>query len=485
MADGNGEQREHGDGESGGRRGDGKGGGRAKLVIVGGGPGGYLAAFTAAELGSDVTLVDPEERPGGVCLYRGCIPSKALLHAAKLVRDAEEGATIGISFGKPEIDVDRVRTWKDEVVGKLTGGLGMKVKRMKVDHVRGRGRLTGEHSLEVALLDGSTRALEFDQAILATGSRPVPLPGAPENSDRILDSSSALDLPSIPKSLLVVGGGYIGLELGSVYAALGSQVTVVEMTQGLLPGVDRDLVSVLKRRLDTQFEEIRLDTRITALEEQKDGVRVTLEDKKGGTENRAFERVLVSIGRRPNSEDLGLEAAGIETDERGFVKVDGQRRTTARHIFAIGDLAGEPMLAHKAYAEALVAAEAAAGRKAVYDPRAIPAVVFTDPEIAWCGLTETEARAQKRPIETAKVPWRSNGRTLTLGRDDGLTKLIADPETGRLLGVGLAGPGAGELIAEAVLAVEMAAVGEDLRRTIHPHPTLSETLFDAAASLRG
>jgi dihydrolipoamide dehydrogenase len=462
---------------------DGGGDDRSELVIVGGGPGGYMAAFAAADLGLDVTLVDPEENPGGVCLYRGCIPSKALLHAAKLVRDAEEGAKIGISFGKPEIDLNRIRAWKNEVVDKLTAGLGGKAKQARIAHLRGHGRLIGENTLAVELVAGGWRTLEFDQAILAAGSRPLALPGVPEESDRVLDSSSALDLASAPKSLLVIGGGYIGLELGSVYAALGSRVSVVEMTGGLLPGVDRDLVSVLKRRLDTQFDEIRLNAKVTDMKQQKNGMRVAIEDKQGGSENRVFERVLVSIGRRPNSDDLGLDAAGIETDERGFVKVDGQRRTAARHIFAIGDLAGEPMLAHKAYAEALVAAEAAAGRKSVYDPRAIPAVVFTDPEIAWCGLTETEARARQRKVKTAKIPWRSNGRTLTLGREDGLTKLIADPENGRLLGVGLAGPGAGELIAEAVLAVEMAAVAEDLRRTIHPHPTLSETLFDAAAGL--
>jgi len=455
---------------------------RAQLVVVGAGPGGYHAAFKAAALGLDVTLIDPEVNPGGVCLYRGCIPSKALLHVAKLVSEAAEAAEIGVAFTRPKIDVDRVREWKNEVIGKLTGGLGMKVKQKKLAYVRGTARLKDAHTLGVRTVDGEEGELEFEQCILATGSRPIMLPGV-EKSDRIMNSTGALELADVPKSLLVVGGGYIGLEMGSAYAALGSAVSVVEMTSGLLPGCDRDLVSVLKRRLDAKFDKIMLNTKVAELKEQKTGVKVTFENAKGEQSEQTFAKVLIAVGRRPNTGDLGLENTRIELTERGFVTVDAQRRTAEPHIFAIGDIAGEPMLAHKAYGEADAAAEAAAGRKSVYDPRAIPAVVFTDPEIAWCGLTETEARERKIKVKTAKLPWRGNGRTLTLGRDDGMTKLVIDPETDRVLGVAVAGPGAGELIAEGVLAMEMAAVGEDLRRTIHPHPTLSETIYEAAQSL--
>ena len=455
---------------------------KAQLVVIGGGPGGYAAAFKAAELGLDVTLVDPEARPGGVCLYRGCIPSKALLHVARLVDEAREAEALGVAFAAPKLDLDRIRAWKDEVIGKLTGGLGQRADRLKVTHVRGTATFKDARTLRIAGVDGAEGELAFEQAILATGSRPTLLPDV-EPGPRVLTSSGALALEDVPKSLLVIGGGYIGLELGTVYAALGSRVSVVEMTGGLLPGCDRDLVSVLKRRLDKRFEEILLNTKVAGLNATKTRVAVILENRKGEQEERRFEKVLIAVGRRPNSEDLGLGNTKIETDDRGFVQVDAQRRTAEKHVFAIGDVAGEPMLAHKAYAEANVAAEAAAGRKTIYEPRAIPAVVFTDPEIAWCGLTETEAKEQGRKVRTAKLPWRGVGRTLTLGRDDGLTKLVVDPETDRVLGVAVAGPGAGELIAEGVLAVEMAAVAEDLRGTIHPHPTLSETLYEAAQML--
>ncbi len=456
---------------------------QAQLVVIGAGPGGYAAAFKAAELGLQVTVIDPEANPGGVCLHRGCIPSKALLHVSKLVNEAAESVAIGVTFAKPKIDVDKVRAWKDEVVGKLTGGLGMKIQHKKLTYVRGMAQFTSATTLSVTAVDGTVGEMTFEQAIVATGSRPIMLPGVEPGSERIIDSTGALELADVPASLLVVGGGYIGLELGSAYQGMGSKVSVVEMTNGLLPGCDRDLVSVLKRRLDVKFDAIMLNTKVAGLKEMKTGVQVTLEDKKGEKTTQKFAKVLVAIGRRPNTEDLGFDRAGIELDEKGFVKVDGQRRTAAANIFAIGDIAGEPMLAHKAYAEAAVAAEAAAGRKAVYDPRAIPAVVFTDPEIAWCGITETEARAAKRKVKTAKLPWRGVGRTLTLGREDGITKLIVDPETELVLGVAVAGPGAGELIAEGVLAIEMAAVASDLRGTIHPHPTLSETIYEAAEML--
>ncbi len=454
----------------------------AEMVVIGAGPGGYAAAFKAAELGMKVTLVDPEANPGGVCLHRGCIPSKALLHVSKLVNEAEESAEIGVTFAKPQIDVERVRAWKNEVIGKLTSGLGGKVQKMKVDYIRGLARFKDAHTLSVSPVDGQERELSFAQAIIATGSRPNMIPGL-SVSDKIIDSTGALELADVPAKLLVIGGGYIGLELGSAYAGMGSEVTVVEMTDGLLPGCDRDLVSVLKRRLDKKFAAILLKTKVAKLDETAGGVAVTFEDAKGEQSTRQFDKVLVSIGRRPNTENIGLENTRVEVNKHGFVEVDGQQRTAEPHIFAIGDIAGDPMLAHKAYGEANVAAEVAAGRKAVFEPRAIPAVVFTDPEVAWCGLTENQAREQKIKVKTAKMPWRGNGRTLTLGREDGMTKLIVDPETDRLLGAAVAGPGAGELIAELVVAMEMAVVSEDLRHSIHPHPTLSETIYEAAEML--
>jgi dihydrolipoamide dehydrogenase len=455
----------------------------AQLVIIGAGPAGYTAAFKAAELGLKVTLIGPEANPGGVCLYRGCIPSKALLHVAKLISESEESAAIGVNFARPKIDLKRIRAWKNEVIEKLTGGLGTQVEKLQLSYIPGTASFKDNKTLLVKTAAGDETEMTFEQAIIASGSRPIMLPGIAAGSSRIIDSSGALELTEVPKSMLVVGGGYIGLELGSVYAALGSKVSVVEMTNGLLPGCDRDLVSVLKRRIDNKFVDILLSTKVVELKEQKNAVTVTLENKQGEQSKKRFDQVLIAIGRRPNSKGLGLENTAIILTDKGFVPVDGQQRTVEAHIFAIGDIAGEPMLAHKAYAEADVAADVAAGGKAVFDPRAIPAVVFTDPEIAWCGLTETAAREQQIKVKIAKLPWRSNGRTLTLGRDDGITKLIVAAENDRLLGVAVAGPGAGELIAEGVLALEMAALGEDLRKTIHPHPTLSETIYAAAKML--
>ncbi|HPF34377.1 MAG TPA: dihydrolipoyl dehydrogenase [Candidatus Krumholzibacteria bacterium] len=452
---------------------------KAQLVVIGAGPGGYAAAFKAADLGLDVTIVEPEANPGGVCLHRGCIPSKAFLHAAKLIREAEESHEMGVTFGKPKIDVPKLRAWKDGIVETLTGGLGGKVKHKKIRHVRGRARFHGPKALTVELVEGGEATLEFEQAILATGSRPALPPFVEGLSERIIDSTGALDPTRAPTSLLVIGGGYIGLELGCVYAALGTAVTVVEMLPQIMTGADKDLVSQVKRRLDAQFEAILLNTKVLALKEQKNGVKVTLEDRKGEQTTKIYDQVLVSVGRRPNTEDLGLEAAGIALDGP-FVKVDALRRTTADGVFAIGDITGQPMLAHKATAEGHVAAEVAAGRTAAFEPRCIPAVCFTDPEVAWAGLTEIEAKERGIKIKTTKIPWRSIGRTLTLGRDDGMTKVIIDPETDRVLGVGLAGPGAGELISEAALAIEMAARWQDLALTIHPHPTLSESIMEAA-----
>ncbi|HXH08063.1 MAG TPA: dihydrolipoyl dehydrogenase [Vicinamibacterales bacterium] len=449
-----------------------------ELAVVGAGPGGYAAAFYAADLGMRVVLIDADPNPGGVCLYRGCIPSKALLHAARVITEAEEAAAWGIAYERPRIDLDRLRDWKASVVSKLTGGLGQLAKQRRIEYLQGRAAFEDARRLRVALASGGERLVAFEHAILATGSRPATLPGLPEDP-RILDSTSALDLPDIPKRLLVVGGGYIGLELGTVYAALGSEVWVVEMTDGLLPGVDRDLVGVLARRAEKMFARVLLRTRVAGIEPERRGLRVRFEGE-AAPAGELFDRVLVAVGRRPNSSVPGLDRTRVRTGSRGFVEVDAARRTAEPSIFAIGDVAGEPMLAHKASHEARTAVDAIAGRRAAFEPNAIPAVVFTDPEIAWCGLTETEAAARGLQVETARFPWAASGRALTLDRADGVTKLVLEPDTGRVLGVGIAGVGAGELIAEGVLAVEMGALASDVAMSIHPHPTLSETIMEAA-----
>jgi dihydrolipoamide dehydrogenase len=456
-----------------------------QLAVVGGGPGGYAAAFMAADLGMKVALIDPQENPGGVCLYRGCIPSKALLHVAKLIAETRDAKEWGISFAKPKIDLENLRSWKEGVVEKLTGGLGNLTRQRNIEHIRGIAKFANTSSLHIKTLDQTEFHLDFEHAILASGSRPTKIPSLSLDTPRMLNSTSALEIEEIPKSLLVVGGGYIGLELGTVYASLGSKVTVVEMMPGLLPGVDRDLVSVLHKRLDKLFDDIFLSTTVSELKEQKNGIRVTLKRKDGATQNRIVEKVLVSVGRKPNSENLGLDNTRVELDDKGFVKVDLQRRTAEPTIYAIGDVAGEPMLAHKASHEGRVAAEAIAGKKVAFEPRAIPAVVFTDPELAWCGITQTEAKAKKLDVGVVRFPWAASGRAMTLGRTDGVTKLIIDKKTEQVLGVGMAGPGAGELIAEGVLAVEMAAVASDIGLSIHPHPTLSETIMEAADIFHG
>ena len=456
-----------------------------QLAVIGAGPGGYAAAFLAADLGMDVTLIDPEANPGGVCLYRGCIPSKTLLHAAKMVQEARSGEQWGLMFKDLSVDVNLLRRKKDAVVTQFTEGLGQLVKRRKIDHIRGHAVFTDEKTLTVEDIEGRTQRLTLEQAIIATGSKAVSLPMFEKAGERVLDATAALDLEEIPDRLLVVGGGYIGLELGSVYAGLGSKVSVVEMTPELLPGVDRDLVRFLHKRLQSLFEEIQLEAAVTAARGQKNGVMVTIKDKAGEEQNRLFDKILVAVGRRPRSDGLGLEEIGVAVDDQGFIRVDAQRRTSLTHIFAVGDVAGQPMLAHKASHEGRVAVEAIAGQKSAFDPLAIPAVVFTEPEIAWAGLTEAQAKERGLIYEVARFPWGASSRAATLGAPEGLTKLILHPDSERILGVGLVGTGAGELIAEGTLAIEMGANITDLGLTIHPHPTLSETMMEAAHVFHG
>ncbi|MCC6992705.1 MAG: dihydrolipoyl dehydrogenase [Acidobacteria bacterium] len=448
------------------------------VIVLGAGPGGYAAAFYAADLGMQVTLVDEEKNPGGVCLYRGCIPSKALLHVAKLMDESKHASHWGVEFGTPKVDLDKLRAYKDGVVEKLTGGTGQLAKQRKITYIQGRATLTGPTSMSVKTATG-VQDVSADYVVLATGSHPTRIPGLNVDSPRLLDSTGALDLPAIPKTLLVVGGGYIGLELGSVYAALGTKVSVVEMTPTLLPGADRDLVKPLQQRIEKTFAKVMTATKVTGMVAAKSGIAVTFEGE-GAPASETYDYVLVSIGRRPNSKIDGLDKTKVKIDGKGFIETDGQRRTAEPTMFAIGDVAGEPMLAHKASHEARVAIEAIAGHKAVFEPAAIPAVVFTDPEIAWAGLTEAEAEKAGRKVEVTRFPWPASGRAIAIDRTDGMTKLIIDPDTGRILGVGMVGSGAGELIAEGVLAIEMGATAEDLKLTIHPHPTLSETVMEAA-----
>jgi dihydrolipoamide dehydrogenase len=455
-----------------------------ELVVIGGGPGGYPAAFYAADLGLDVTLIDLEETPGGVCLYRGCIPSKALLHAAAVLNEAREAGSFGVTFGEPQIDVDKLRSWKAGVVGKLTGGLGQLSKARKINFIQGRATFLDGNTLRVALADGGEETIAFKTAILATGSSPAHIPFAPE-SPRVMDSTGALELPDVPEKLLVIGGGYIGLELGQAYASFGASVSVVEMLPRLLAGADSDLVRPLHARLKKQFERIMLKTKVLEIEDTGSAVSVTVEGPDGKRESLTYDRVLISVGRKPNTRDLGLEHTGVEVGDDGFIVTDNQRRTAEPSVFAIGDIAGQPMLAHKATYEGKVAVEAIAGKKTIYAPQAIPAVVFTDPEIAWTGVTESEASEQGLNVKVSTFPWGASGRATTLGRSDGVSKIIAEVDTGRVLGVGIAGPGAGELIAEGTLAIEMGAVAEDLALTIHAHPTLSETVMEAAEDVLG
>lgn len=453
-----------------------------QLLVLGAGPGGYTAAFRAADLGLKVTLVERWQELGGVCLNVGCIPSKALLHAAKVIEDAQAMAERGIAFGAPKIDLPKLRSWKASVVGKLTGGLKVLAKQRKVDVVRGAGRFVSANVIEVMGASGSER-IRFDQCIIAAGSEAIRLPGLPEDP-RVLDSSTALDLPEFSGGLLVIGGGIIGLEMACVFDALGSRVSVVELTAQLMFGCDPDLVRPLERRIRARYQQILLSTRVTGIEAQPAGLRVSFAGDKA-PEPQVFERVLVAVGRLPNGKAIGAEAAGVKVSERGFIPVDKQMRTNVPHIFAIGDIATPPLLAHKAMHEGKVAAEVAAGHKRAFDARVIPSVAYTDPEIAWVGLTETEARANGTAFKKGAFPWVANGRSLSLAREDGFTKLLFDPDNHRVLGGGIVGTQAGELISEVALAVETGCDAADIGLTIHPHPTLTETVAGAAEAFEG
>jgi dihydrolipoamide dehydrogenase len=456
---------------------------KADLVVLGSGPGGYTAAFRAADLGMNVTLVERWPVLGGVCLNVGCIPSKALLHAARVLEEAKESAVFGIDFGEPKVDIAKLRSWKSAIVGKLTDGLSALAKQRKVKIVHGVGRFSGPNSLTVEG-DGSIAEIEFKQCIVAAGSEPTEIPGLPDDS-RIIDSTGALELDDLPKNLLVIGGGIIGLEMATVFDALGVSVSVVELTETLMPGCDRDLVKPLQKRIAARYEAIMLGTKVTAMEAAQSGIRVSFEGKQAPAGPGLYDKVLVAVGRRPNGDRINADAAGIEVGDRGFIAVDKQMRTNRPHIFAIGDIAGQPMLAHKATHEGKVAAEVAAGKKSHFDARVIPSVAYTDPEVAWVGITEDEAKADSVDYHKGSFPWAASGRSLALGRSEGLTKLLFAADSGQLIGAGIVGTNAGELIAEAALAIELGCDAADIGLTIHPHPTLSETLAFSAEVAEG
>jgi dihydrolipoamide dehydrogenase len=451
----------------------------AEVLVLGAGPGGYSAAFRAADLGKSVLLVDRSPILGGVCLNVGCIPSKALLHAARVIAETKEMAEHGLAFGEPAVDLDKLRAWKEKVVGRLTGGLAGLAKQRKVKVLTGYGTFASPNHLVVAADDGSRTVVGFEQAIIACGSEAVTLPFIPHEDERVIDSTGALELGSVPERLLIVGGGIIGLEMATVYAELGSQITVVELLDQLIPGADKDLVAPLSKRISKQYEAIYLTTKVTQVEAEADGLRVHFEGAKA-PETAMFDQVLVAVGRRPNGRAIHADRAGVLVDERGFIGVDKQQRTNVAHIFAIGDVVGQPMLAHKAVHEGHVAAEVAAGKPSYFDVRGIPSVAYTDPEVAWVGVTETEAKAAGVKYGKGVFPWLASGRSLSLGRDEGMTKLLFDETTDRLIGAAAVGPNAGELIAETALAVEMGADAADVALTVHPHPTLSETIGMAA-----
>jgi dihydrolipoamide dehydrogenase len=462
----------------------GKGDVHAEVVVLGSGPGGYTAAFRAADLGKKVVLIEKYPSLGGVCLNVGCIPSKALLHVAKVITEAEDMASHGVSFGKPKIDLDELRAFKNSVVGQLTGGLSGLAKGRKVEVVQGYGRFTGPNMIEVIGDSGKTN-VSFDQCIIAAGSEPVNLPFIPKDDERVIDSTGALELKDIPKRMLILGGGIIGLEMACVYDALGSKISVVEFMDQLMPGADKDIVKPLHKRIEGRYENIWLKTKVTAVEAQKKGLKVTFETDKGETFDDTFDKVLVAVGRKPNGKLIDAEKAGVAVDDRGFIAVDKQQRTGVPHIFAIGDVVGQPMLAHKAVHEGKVAAEVCAGHKRFFDASLIPSVAYTDPEVAWCGVTETQAKAQGIKYEKGVFPWAASGRSLANGRNEGITKLLFDPEDDRVIGACIVGTNAGDLISEVALAIEMGADAVDLGHTIHPHPTLSETVNFAAEMFEG
>lgn len=452
------------------------------LVVIGAGPGGYTAAFRAADLGSKVLLIERYEALGGVCLNVGCIPSKALLHTSAVIEETRTMAAHGVTFGEPQIDIDKLRGFKEQVIGQLTGGLAGLAKQRKVDVAHGLATFTSAH--EISITGNEAKTVSFTHAVIAAGSQSIKIPGLPYDDERLMDSTGALELADIPKRLLVIGGGIIGLEMGCVYAGLGSKVTVVELSEGLMPGCDKDLVRPLEKRLKSQFENIFLGAKVASVTSAKEGLVATFEGGKAPASD-TFDRVLLAVGRSPNGKKINAEAAGVQVTDRGFIEVDAQQRTNVPHIFAIGDIVGQPMLAHKATHEAKVAAEVACGHKSFFDAKTIPSVAYTDPEVAWMGLTEIAAKEQGISIEKASFPWAASGRSLSMARHEGVTKIIYDPSTKRILGAGMVGPNAGELIAEAVLALEMGADIEDLALTIHPHPTLSETLNFAAEVAEG
>ncbi len=455
----------------------------AEVLVLGAGPGGYTAAFRAADLGKQVVLIEKFAILGGVCLNVGCIPSKALLHVAKVISEAEEVSHHGVTFAKPKIDINQICTWKESVVNKLTGGLSMLAKQRKVQVVQGTAKFTSPNHMAVETKDGK-KTISFDTAIIAAGSSVARIPGFPYDDPRIIDSTGALQLQDVPKRMLIIGGGIIGLEMATVYDALGSKITVVELMDQLMPGADKDLVKPLHKRIEKRYEAIYLKTKVSKIEALKNGLKVHFEGEQA-PEPQLYDRVLMAVGRRPNGRDIGAEAAGVTVNERGFIPVNIQMRTNVPHIYAIGDIVGDPMLAHKAVHEGKVAAEVIAGHHAAFEPLTIPSVAYTDPEIAWMGLTETQAKAQNIAYEKASFPWAASGRALSVGREEGATKLLLDPNTRRILGAGIVGVNAGELIAEAVLALEMGSDMEDIGLTIHPHPTLSETLGFAAEMAEG
>jgi dihydrolipoamide dehydrogenase len=455
----------------------------AEVVVLGAGPGGYTAAFRAADMGKQVLLIEKQASLGGVCLNVGCIPSKALLHVAKVIDEAEEVSHHGVTFAKPKIDIDAIRSWKESVIGKLTGGLAALAKQRKVQVVWGKAKFTSSNMLEVTTAEG-VKTVSFDNAIVAAGSSVARIPGFPYDDPRMIDSTGALALKDIPKRLLIIGGGIIGLEMATVYNALGSKISVVELMDQLMPGADKDLVKPLHTRIAKRYEAIYLKTKVTKIEALKEGLKVTFEGEQAPAPQ-VYDRVLMAVGRRPNGREIAAEAAGLTVNERGFIPVDKQMRTNVPHIFAIGDIVGDPMLAHKAVHEGKVAAENIAGHKSFFEPLTIPSVAYTDPEIAWMGLTETQAKAQGVEYEKASFPWAASGRALSIAREEGSTKVLLDPKSRRILGMGIVGVNAGELIAEGVLALEMGADMEDIGLTIHPHPTLSETLCFAAEMAEG